>query len=439
MKKFFFRFMMLALLAGCSAVQYQPIPAIAAVDTQHGYRLLNALEKRSLEGDDTFMIVLFSGGGTRAAALGYGVLQSLDSDKMLDDVDLVYGVSGGSVLAAYYSLYGKAGLQNFEKRFLHQDFQGTLKNKVLEASNWPRLLSPEFGRGDLLQEQLDAALFHGKTFADLSTARQGPFAVIAATDMGAGQRLNFVQEFFDPMCVDLGKMPIARAVAASSAVPLVFAPVTVNNHAGSCGYQMPAFLQTQTDPAAGKVLRQKLGTLTDSRRPYLHLVDGGLTDNLGIGSLLDVTDMIPVQVLREKAQSGKIRRIAVISVNAGNRPSKDYDQSPNVPGLAAVASAIIDIPIDRNSEVSLQRFRTFTDRWNKEAGSRPVELYFISLNLTDLPDSALKDKVLNIATSFALSKADIASLQSASRLLLQGNPQYQRLKADIALGKQGHF
>ena len=40
------------------------------------------------------------------------------------------------------------------------------------------------------------------------------------------RRSPFTQDFFDWLCVDLNDVEIARAVAASSAVPLIFSPIT---------------------------------------------------------------------------------------------------------------------------------------------------------------------------------------------------------------------
>jgi NTE family protein len=61
------------------------------------------------------LILAFSGGGTRAAAFAYGVLEELAATpvvlggrprRLLDEVDLISAVSGGSFTAAYYGLYG---------------------------------------------------------------------------------------------------------------------------------------------------------------------------------------------------------------------------------------------------------------------------------------------------------------------------------------------
>jgi NTE family protein len=66
-------------------------------------------------GDNDLMVALFfSGGGTRAASLSYGVLKELAatrvntptrSYRLLDKVRVISAVSGGSFTAAYYCLY----------------------------------------------------------------------------------------------------------------------------------------------------------------------------------------------------------------------------------------------------------------------------------------------------------------------------------------------
>jgi NTE family protein len=65
--------LLLALLSACSTV-YQPTnEAISVIDEEKGYRRLN--EDRCGRVGDTLMLLAFSGGGTRAAALSYGVMQ----------------------------------------------------------------------------------------------------------------------------------------------------------------------------------------------------------------------------------------------------------------------------------------------------------------------------------------------------------------------------
>lgn len=434
-----------ALLSACSLVKYQPLAGIDTVDLQRGYRFETSQLQRNDE-DDTLIVLMFSGGGTRAAALGYGVLEQLHKQQitiggkkqsLMSNVDVVFGVSGGSVLAAYFALKGEKTIPLFYKRFLHQNFQRQVVKQAFSMSNLPRLASPEYGRGDLLQEQFENYLFGKTTFHDLEKNAKGPFAIISATDMGIGERFNFTQEYFDPMCIDLGDLRLARAVAASSSVPMVFAPITLNNNGGHCQYTLP--LQLVSDSEAGKKQLQtrkeffeRFQKYSDSQnRPYIHLIDGGLTDNLGMRSLLDMTEMYPEKILTHKIKQNKIRHIVVINVNAQNEVSSDLDKKAAVPGLRDVVSAIVNIPIDQHSQESLRRFRAFVDQWNKDKQNEDIYFSFVSLNLKDLPPSQLRDKVLNIPTSFYLPPEDVDNLRTAAAELMKQSLDYRNLLAEF--------
>ncbi len=377
-----FRFVLITFLAlhlgACQLVEFQPVATIKRVEPNQGYRLEQSFQAANQ--DENLIIVMLSGGGTRAAAFGYGVLEELNrrplplhankTGTLPAQADLVYGVSGGSVLAAYFSLHGQETFPSFENRFLKQNFQKLIVRQVLSFSNMPRLTSPQFGRGDLLQEQFENHLFKNKTFGDLARERKGPFAVISATDMSAGKRVDFTQEYFDVMCLDLSKLRIARAVAASSAVPMVFAPLTLNNNGGNCGYRLPERLQQAYDNHDDGRLQQltreefirHIQQYEDSKnRPYIHLLDGGLTDNLGLRNLLDMTEMYPINSLHNQMRNDKTKRIIIIAVNAQNKVTSEIDKSADVPSFSEQIAATINIPIDQYSQESLRRFRFITD------------------------------------------------------------------------------
>lgn len=102
------------LLTACGHIEYQPLATIDHVDHSRGYRLQHVFHDQ--QDDDLFLVLLFSGGGSRAAAFGYGVLEVLAATpitghgktaSLLEKTDLVHGVSGGSILATYLGLHGK--------------------------------------------------------------------------------------------------------------------------------------------------------------------------------------------------------------------------------------------------------------------------------------------------------------------------------------------
>ena len=431
----------MALLTACHSILYQPAKTLTQIDPQQGYRLektmQQALEKENL------VIVTFSGGGSRAVSLGYGVLEQFQQatvrptergDTLLQNIDVVYGVSGGSVLAAYLALEGQETIPKFKEFFLKKNFQKKVINEVFSLSNVPRLTSPQFGRSDLLQEQLNLALYHGKTFADLARKRKGPFAVINATDMTAGQKVSFTQDFFDWLCVDLNDIEIARAVAASSAVPLIFSPITLNNHAGFCHAESKKAFLMQTQPGNHLLLnnfnamQKRLARYQDSvEQPYLHLVDGGLTDNLGLASLLDMSNLLSIRKLYAELKKSALRHVVVVSVNAQNERTSHIDKSADVPGVREVVDTVINVPIDKATESTVQYSQKFANQWNayaKRQRDAKIKVYFVNVSLKDLPEGQLKRDVLNIGTSFYLPKSDVDKLREAAKILLMQSKEY---------------
>lgn len=429
--KYVFITLLAMLLSACSLVVYKPTDTIKRVNLESGYRQKNIISESAKNGN--IVIIMFSGGGTRAAALGYGVLEQFKNVKvkstdkgntLLDNIDIAYGVSGGSILAAYFALEGKDIIPKFANQFLKANFQKDIITEVFSLSNLPRLTSPQYGRGDLLQERLNLTLYRGKKFGDLVKNRKGPFAVISATDMNVGQTITFTQETFDGLCLNLNDLEIARAVAASSSVPLIFSPLTLNNNGGNCNFSMPKSLEET---------QHMLDLYQDSKeRPFIHLVDGGLTDNLGLASVLDLSDIFGTEEMYKRISQLGVKNIIVINVNAQNEVSSEIDKSANVPGISDVVNTIINVPIDKTTQINLQRYRQFTDNWNEYANkqSNKIQMHFVNLGLKELPEGNLRKDVLNIATTFYLPEQDVDKLRKAARILLEQSKEYQNaLKA----------
>src|SRR5215472_5351704 len=292
----------LLLLGGCATRQVNP--PIAKYDLGR----LHQFQQQWHGGDQQDLVVLaFSGGGTRAAAFSFGALEALRrieivtkagrKTRLLDEVDVITGVSGGSFTALAYGLYGDKLFDEYEARFLKRNVQGEITARTLNPLNWGALSSTGWGRSELAAQLYDQILFNGATFSDLYRAG-GPMIAVSATELTTGSRINFIPQNFDVMCADLHPIRLSRAAAASSAVPVVLSPISINNYGGSCGYQRPAWLAAFADlpepprPAARALNRlQELQALDNGvKDPYFHLVDGGISDNLGLRSVLDVLE-----------------------------------------------------------------------------------------------------------------------------------------------------
>lgn len=197
------------------------------------------------DADNTFLILTFSGGGTRAAAFSFGVLEEMKETllpeierSILDETDVISTVSGGSFTGAYYALFGQRIFADFREKFLYRNIQGEIASQLLNPASLFRLSSPYFSRIDLAAELYDRTIFEGSTFASLADKAQRPFLIINATNLYTGSRFEFTGDQFDYIGSDLRSFPVSRAVAASSAFPFLLSPITLVNHPYPAGYTM---------------------------------------------------------------------------------------------------------------------------------------------------------------------------------------------------------
>jgi NTE family protein len=452
------------LLQGCAS---RPVnEPISAIDLAHGYRSTVALENRKKNDQETLLMLAFSGGGTRAAAFSYGVLEELRrtpivikgrQERLIDEIDVMTGVSGGSFTALAYALYGDELFQFYETRFLKRNVQQALVERAFNPFNWPRLAGGSYGRSELAADYYDEILFDGATFGDL-IGKQTPIAIVTGTDLTTGSRLAFTQGDFDLLCSDLNKVRLARAAATSSAVPTVLSPVTFNNYGGSCHYSYPVWVDDVVKPnpsrPAGRALR-RYSEMADFRqgttRPYIHLVDGGVSDNLGVRSILELLEEIESsRQLRARADIRPIRRIAVIVVNARDSPRTDWDQKESAPNFVAQLLRASGVPIDKYSWESVEVMKDIVARWSMEhelavaqvrlAGESAayaeavvprIELFAIDVSFDQIASAEDRRYFEDLPTSFYLPPSEVDRLREIAGVLLRASPAYQRLVKEL--------
>jgi NTE family protein len=396
--------------------------------------------------DDLLLVLAFSGGGTRAAAMSYGVLETLAatrvtidgrSRRLLDEVDLITAVSGGSVTAAYYGLFRDRLFSDFEQRFLRRDLQGELSARLLNPFNWFRLLGEGYDRVDLTADYLDASLFDRATFADL--ARRGPpLIVINATDMLTGTGFAFTQEQFDLLCSDLDSVPVARAVTASAAFPFVLSPVRLRNYAGSCGYRPSRLTRALADQPVStprqSAARAVESYLDAARRPYIHLLDGGIADNLGLRGLLDpVAAPEGVAGLLERVGLGRAKRIAFVVVNAEAGSDASLSLSERTPSPTQVFRAVTTAQIGRFSLETVELLRQRMAQWTAQPlpDGGKAAAYLIEVDFNALADPSERDYFKTLPTRFRLRAATVDRVRTAASGLMEASPAFRQLIDDL--------
>ena len=417
-------------------------PATPKLDQagQSGYRVSESA--RPGQSNDILFVLAISGGGTRAAALGYGVLEELrrtevtihgQKRRLIDEIDVISAVSGGSLPATYYGLRGDKIFDDFESKVLYRNLEHDLIMRILTPSNWFRLGSGTFGRSDLFAEIYDDNVFDHATFADLKKAG-GPFVVINGTDISTGARFSFTQEYFDAICGDLAKVTLGRAVATTTALPPLLTPVTFENRGGTCGRKPPAWVASAEAAATGEtpgraMLRARaFQSYENPKRPYIHIFDGGLSENLGLTEVLMAFELAGINA-NDVPAIRDAKKVVVIVVNAVRFPESGWDESPEPPGKGDLQGQMWSIPVDRISLDSVEKTLEKMKQWEAAVPGRHA--YLANVTFDNLADKQERDYFYHVKTRLTLPKEQVDKLREVGARLLRDTPGYQRLLADL--------
>ncbi len=476
------------LLAALVAAGCYPVnPKLPTVDPSKGYRFENLLAPDSrYDPDNTFVALAFSGGGTRAAAFAYGVLQELaatpmgDDRSLLDEVDVVSSVSGGSFAAAYLGVFGReAFFRDFRKEVLDRPIECALILRVLAPWNWPRLLSPRFTRADLADEYYDTHIFQGRHFGDLPLQR--PFIVLNATDIARGAQFSFTQDSFDRLCSDLSDVHVSRGVTASSAFPVAFPPLTFDNYPKTtCAYETPKWVTTSLggdlEVAPERwALARTWKSYEEPGHPYVHLSDGGLADNLGVRAIEYPMAMTGTWDFYQRVMDGRVKRFVIIVVDAKPGGESCIDRCSRAPGIPTVLNAAATTPMENYSMDTVAGVREWFDEWDREASQFEVrragckeladescrgssspgctarrrracethlnageafrvpkpELYEVHVRFDAIADASVREQLQGVGTRLQLPRTQVDLLIEWARKLLRSSPEYVRLLADL--------
>jgi NTE family protein len=443
-------------MAGCA--HYPVNPELDKIDLNTGYRY--SVVRQMPGPDKPFVILAFSGGGTRAAAFSYGLLKELkevsytsaqgEKKRLLDDIEIISSVSGGSFTSAYYTLFPDKFFDEFPGAVLYENMEMELIKRLANPYNWYRLASGNFSRIDMAEEYYSKEIFKKKTFRDLLSKPKGtsPFLVLNATDISITHRFEFTQDQFDLLCSDLAGVSIARGVAASSNFPVAFAPLTLDiykkkNCGALPGWIEPA-LSLEKNPARRYFDAVAAASYRDPDRRYCHLLDGGLSDNLGLrGPYQAVTTLDSAWSVLKQANLSKLSNLMVIAVNAKTTKHHDWDKSSKPPGIKDVLGVVTGGPMDDVSLDSVEmagnhfdymkQLADTVDGCNKvlkrkcpEAGSitNPIatKFSFCELSFERVKDNCLRRYLQALPTNFNLDATAVDLLtQVAAQLFNQSD------------------
>ncbi|MFO0775211.1 MAG: patatin-like phospholipase family protein [Nitrospiraceae bacterium] len=332
--------------------------------------------------DGQFLGLALSGGGSRAAVFGAAVMRELQARSVLSRVDVISAVSGGALPATMYALDGRQGIRWDDRatELLAADFQGDVIARIANPLHWPRYWFTSYSRGDDLESVLDTRLFHG---AHLSGVAPNPRLLINATNALTGEPFVFTPAAMARVGLSQAELPVTRAISASTAYPDTLPLVRFRAAAATAASNTPSSLT---------------------------LYDGGVADNLGVGTLLTLLDTAD----RERALSDQFPQgCLIIAVDATPR-------SPDTTPLSAAAGLLRN-----NRRQMLARVGLSPSEQDREAvttfavGPQGGRCMLWHVALRHLGDESLGRRATSIPTNLRLSADDRTVLEQAAHQLVE--------------------
>jgi NTE family protein len=413
--------------------------------------------------DQLLVLLASSGGGKRSAAFSYGVLRGLRDfeipvngreRRLLDELDSYAAVSGGSFPAAYYGLYRDRLFTDFERDFLKTDIGAYIWGIYLLPWRWEWMVNSTYGTNDEMSAIYDKLMFHGATYADL--LRNGkPFVSINATDINYGTVFAFSQDEFDLVCSDLSSFPVASAVAASNGFPVLFSPITLTSYAKQCGGRKPTWVDAA---AAGAPLSRERQLaelarlyLDPAKTSYVHLMDGGIADNLAMRFMIETAIAYGDDAERIRAAGlDRARRILLISADGESSRDASWPQQRTISGLGPIFSAVSGTQIDSYNfetlilaNTELARLVGFVKKLRCTQApvidGHPcddVQGFFEHLSLSGITDAAVREKLQSIPTGLTIPDADVDQLVAAGEKQVHESKVFAEFRDSLKGGSE---
>ncbi len=396
---------LLVVIGGCQILPghwrpgwNEPWPTGTPVPDTAGSWKLTDLERK----DGRFVALAISGGGSRAANFGAAMMLELQQRGLLDQVDVISGVSGGTLPAVYYGLGDKAGAftEPAVREALGYDFQSSWIRRWFLPWNIFRYWLSDFTRSDIMVQVFNNRLYHKATFADL---RPHPKILLNSTVHNDHTRFTFTDDRFAALHSSLATYHVANAVNASSAFPGAFQDVTLQ------GYVEPPL--------------------------YLHLYDGGPIDNLGVQAILGYVNRNILGTSLDRLFPNGCVIIVIDATPSSEHPdlnSRESDRTFIDYFVDANALDAMDAMLMESRRTLLARMGIPVEKQDQSMRGRlPVndprqcgcEVRHISLRhllyAGESEDTELAERVTQIKTKFWIAEEEQNDLFQAAKLIMK--------------------
>jgi NTE family protein len=173
------------------------------------------------------------------------------------------------------------------------------------------------------------------------------------------------------------------------------------------------------------------------RKPYIHLADGGLHDNLGLlGPLETIISFGGSRKSLKELGLHRTRRVVFIIVNAQSKKPKEWNLRERQPGTTEALGAAIVVMLNRTNFETMALLHRSIEEWFAEdeevaQKGQPIDFYTIEVGFSAIKDDEERRRFEGIAATFSLPEDSVEQLCGVGRRILLKSEAFRNLVRDL--------
>lgn len=291
-----------------------------------------SVQMRKGQQPDCAVVMAISGGGCRAANFAMGVMLGLEAimvtetEDALDQVDYFSTVSGGGFAAGayigalyehyYYHTTDPFTLRDYVDRNICDDLSFSYAGVLLRANINPLLWFTYVDDGDALEKAIDDHIlgYHRRKKLSIQKARSILLGDLFIPADSINKPVLFPMQFTNSSIVSkMAILPFSPSVLECYQINGFTHRMQTMVQKTPNTYKIPLAVGIKASGSYPVLISNStLRSSYDPQKPFLHLMDGAMTDNIGAYTALEI--------LRQDHAPQKVLMI-VDADNAGNRPT----------------------------------------------------------------------------------------------------------------------
>lgn len=268
--------------------------------------LYKSVQERPMQDSSTAVAIAISGGGSRAANFGVGVMLGLERIRLksgrdvLDEIDYLSTVSGGgfaggsyiSALFDHHYYYPRTpfSFRKYTNRYVKEDLAVSYLGALLSAYTNPRVWFSYIDDGDALEKAIDDHVLGYQRRKERNDKRSILLGDLFIAKDSVDKEVLFPMHITNSSVIStFAIFPFTPGILDTFGVVGYTHRMRKVNPTTPSTYDIPLAVGIKSSGSFPVLISNStFATMARDSRPFLHLMDGAMTDNQGFYTALDI-------------------------------------------------------------------------------------------------------------------------------------------------------